>query len=494
MGRITEGPWLDTWEGLERNLTFNPRPDIRIKHFPPEPGWESLEGTAHFSNVTLWILVSSMTAMVAVPMRLPAQATSTGVTPPQAAVYGTGPQTPLRFAGESAPENEASLGIGFSTLYDDNVLGRNSDRLSDEVFTFYSHLGVERLTEHVTMSFDYLPFFTLYRQLDQYDQLNHNAKLAAAYQLTPWLNLGVHDTFSYQYGIFPSLLGQQLASGPTSPTALNQTIFPYTARNLSNMAGLDLTFIKSRRTSLTLSGGYNQVRFGSEIEGQPLYNGNGLSAGLQVGYRVSEHTNVGILLLHQDTTYQGGKIFGNRWRSQIESTYLSMGSRLYPTVTAIGFGGVQYVRSIGQASAGAAIAGSFHGAGGGSITKEVGNTAVDVSGQRSVSDGGGIYTSVVYSTATIRVRRRLVGRWEVNWQGGATRADASLFQSTSRRTDGVIGDFGLDRPLSRGSVFHISYETSHQSSKGNLLISAPFDRNRVTVGIDYQLKAISLGR
>jgi hypothetical protein len=43
-------------------------------------------------------------------------------------------------------------------------------------------------------------------------------------------------------------------------------------------------------------------------------------------------------------------------------------------------------------------------------------------------------------------------------------------------------------------VFRISYDTTHQLSKGNLLISAPFDRNRVTVGIDFQLKAISLGR
>ena len=58
----------------------------------------------------------------------------------------------------------------------------------------------------------------------------------------------------------------------------------------------------------------------------------------------------------------------------------------------------------------------------------------------------------------------------------------------------MTGLFGFDRPLSRGSVFRISYDTAHQLSKGKLPISAAFDRNRVTVGIDYQLKAISLGR
>jgi hypothetical protein len=88
----------------------------------------------------------------------------------------------------------------------------------------------------------------------------------------------------------------------------------------------------------------------------------------------------------------------------------------------------------------------------------------------------------------------LVGRWEANLQGGAARADTSLLQFTSARTDALTGAFGLDRPLSRGSVFHISYDTAHQLSKGTLPISSNFDRNRVTIGIDYRLKAIPLGR
>jgi hypothetical protein len=88
----------------------------------------------------------------------------------------------------------------------------------------------------------------------------------------------------------------------------------------------------------------------------------------------------------------------------------------------------------------------------------------------------------------------LVGRWEANLQGGAARADTSLLKLTSARTDALTGAFGLDRPLLRGSVFHVSYDTTHQLSKGTLPISANFDRNQVTVGIDYRLKAIALGR
>jgi hypothetical protein len=58
----------------------------------------------------------------------------------------------------------------------------------------------------------------------------------------------------------------------------------------------------------------------------------------------------------------------------------------------------------------------------------------------------------------------------------------------------LTGVFGLERPLSSGATLHVTYETMHQLSKGTLPISADFDRNRVTIGVDYRLKAIPLGR
>jgi hypothetical protein len=176
----------------------------------------------------------------------------------------------------------------------------------------------------------------------------------------------------------------------------------------------------------------------------------------------------------------------------MESAVVSVGSRLSPTVTVTIFGGPEYVRVIGQSAVG--VARQFQPSGGGSITKEVRKTALDLTVQRSVSGSGGLYALVKSTTGSFGVRRRLVGRWEANLQGGASRADTSLFRSTSARTDALTGAFGLDRPLLRGSVLHISYDTTHQLSKGALPVSSNFDRNRVTIGIDYQLKAVSLGR
>jgi len=442
-----------------------------------------------------WTWIFCVTLPTLFPIAFWAQTTSpTASGSAQVTAFGAGNQTPLRFQGESVPTNQMFLSVGASTFYDDDVFATNSRRAGDEAFSIDSHVGITRQTERLTASFNYSPFFLLYRQMDQYDRLNHSASLGLTYRLTSRFSLGLYDTISYQNGVYPSLAGQQIMSGLASPTALNQMIVPYTVRTLSDVAGLGLTFVKSQRTSLTFSGNYIQEKYGNQTPGQPLYNANGASGGMALQYRLTEHTSFGILLLHQDTTYRGGHFFGYRLRSQVESTFFSVGSSLSPTVTVTVFIGPQYIRTIGQESAGVGLIGHFQTSGGASITKEVRRTALDLSVQRSISDGGGLYASVIDNTATFGVRRQLVGHWEAGLHGGVAQADPSLFQNANGRTDALTASIGIERPFSHGAVFRISYVTWHQLSHGTLPNAANYDRDQVTVGIDYQLKAIPFGR
>ncbi|MGO8791853.1 MAG: hypothetical protein ACLQVL_31320 [Terriglobia bacterium] len=467
-----------------------------MKNLKSEYKSEIRRHPSRFQRVRLWTLISFLAVVVMFPAGLAGQTAvpAMGV-PTLGAAYGTGAQTPLQFAGEAAPLNQISLNFGASTFYDDNVLATSSDRRSDEALSFTSQLGVTKSTERLVFNFSYVPAFLLYRQTSQYDRLNHAANLGLSYQMSDRFILGLYDAFSYQNGFLPSFAGQPILAGLTSPTGLNGGIYPYTTRTLSNMAGLDLTFAKSRRTSFTISGSYDQRKFGGQAGATgSLYNDNGASGGLEFKYRITDHTNFGFLLLHQDTTYQGGEVFGNHQRSQVESAYLSVGSRLSPTVSVTVFGGPQHVRNLGQSSGRPGVADGFQGSGGGSITKEVGRTALNLSLQRSVSDGGGVYTSIVDTHADFGVRRQLVGRWEADLSGGATQGEVSLLPSSYGKLDAVTGGIQFIRPLRGNSRLYISYDTIHQLSKGTLPILADFDRNQVTIGIDYQLKAIPLGR
>jgi hypothetical protein len=448
------------------------------------------EHAGRFWREAVWALILSVVLVALLPFGLAAQTASPASTP-----FGTGLSTPLQFGGESEPENLLWLSLGASALYDDNVTSTNGNRVSDEAVSFNSRLGLLRRTEHLTLSFDYVPFFLLYRQLDQYDRLNHAADVALTYRLAPRFILGLHDSFGYQNGVYPTLAGQPIQSGLSLPTSLNQGIYTYTTRTLSNTAGLDLTYEKSTRTSLTFSGGYNVRKFGNEPgQNVALYGGTGFSGGLEYQYRVTEHTNVGLMLLHQDSTYEGGEIFGNRQRSQIESSFLSVGSRLSPDVNVTVYGGPQYIHTLGQSSLGAGTANGLQGAGGGNITWKVRKTAMAFSAQRAVTDGGGLYTSVISTNARFEVRRRLVGHWEAGLHGSGTKANTSLFKLANEKSDAVSGGADLSRPLRGGSSFHVSYERIQQVSKGTLPIAATFDRDQVTIGFDYTLKNITLGR
>jgi len=456
---------------------------------------EAGKGCNDFWAASLCALPSSLAIIVLLPAALAAQAASPAGA--SAAVYGSGYQVPLEFARESVPANQVSLHVGVSSFYDDNVLGSNAKRLSDEALSFDGSLGIQHRSDRLTLSFDYTPFFLLYRQVTGYDRLNHGLNLSLTYRLSSRFVLAVQDGFYYQNGLYPTLAEQPILSGPPPPFGSNGIINPYSVRTLFDMGGVYLTFVKSSRTSVTLTGGYNQSTYGAQRQfpNLPLYNAKGFSGGLTLQHHVSAHTSIGLLALHQDTSFQGGQILGSHLRVQIESAYLSFASVLSPTVKISLFGGPEYVRSVGATLATAALSGHFQPSGGGSITKEVRSTAFDLSAIRSVTDGGGLYSSVVDTRVFCGARRRLVGLWQARLHADAAREDTSLFQFVNGRIDGLIGGVIISRPLlTHGSELHISYETMHQLSNGVLPVTANFDRNQFAVGFDYQLKSFGLGR
>ncbi len=225
---------------------------------------------------------------------------------------------------------------------------------------------------------------------------------------------------------------------------------------------------------------------------ESLYNSVGESAGFEFQHRITTHTTIGILALHEDTTYRGGLAFGNTLRSQIESEYVSFGSRLTPTLSIVAFGGLQYVRTVGAVTAASTVSGNFQGSGGFSLTRQGHVTAYELSFQRAVTDSGGLYTSVVDTNVMFGVRRRLYGHWDGNLRGSLARSDTSLFQFVNGTTDAVLASIEFTHPIRERTVIHVSYDTTHQVSSGILPIFSDFDRNQVTIGFDFLVKDISL--
>jgi len=459
----------------------------------PAPYGREHSGQSSQAGPYTWF--SSLAFIVLLPATLAAQGSgpSPAINAP-GVVYGGAVQTPLLFEGERLPTNQASLSFAATGFYDDNVFARNIERAADEGVSLNPRLYVTRQSDRLSASFDYVPMFVIYRQLSQFDRVNHVSDLTVVFKVTSHVVLGVHDNFSYTIGNYPLLDQLPLMSGPPSPTGLDQQILVYSTRVLSNEGGLDLTYAKSQRMSVKLAAGYNLSRYGQQIADQPLYNGSGYSGSLTLEYRETEHTSLGVLLLHRDTSFEGGQAFGSRLRSQIESVFFSVGTRLSPSTSITLFGGPQYIGTVGRLAAGLSVAGHIQGSGGGSLTKEIRHTALDLSFQRSVTGNGGWYTSEISTDAALAVRRRITGQWEVDLHAGAEQQDASLFKLANGKTQSLFGGINIRRPLPHDAAFHISFDSWHQLTKGSLPIYANFDRNQVAIGIEYRLKTLPLGR
>jgi hypothetical protein len=458
---------------------------------------QSEHGSRPGRRFSLWrsghrgVIVLSAAVVLLLPLGLTAQEAQEA----QETSYGTGVQSPLQFAGELAPINLISLNVGASAYYDDNALSTNANRQGDEALSLNAGVGASKSTDRLTFNFGYTPSFLFYQQFTEYDRINHSANLGVSYRISDHLLVSLHDSLAYQNGILPSITGtQQILAGQTPPTALNGGIYAYTNRTLTNMTGLNVTYQKSRRTSLTFSGGYNRTKYGNGVgQNTPLYNGNIFSGSARYSYRTSEHTTVGATVIHEDSTYKGGQVFGNQQRFQIESAMFNVTAELSPTVSVTASGGPQILHIVGQ-SGNAKVANGLQPSAGASITKQVRTTAFSLAAQRAVTDGGGLYTSVQDTTITGAVRQRLFGHWEGGLSLGATKVNTSLFELASYRTDALTAGARIVRPLHNGANFHISYETLHQISKGGVTVGDTFDRNIIMVGFDYRLKSIPLGR
>jgi hypothetical protein len=167
--------------------------------------------------------------------------------PAEAAVHGSGGQTPVRFAGETAPVNLHSFSLDSRAIYDDNVFSTNPHRVGDGAFSFSPNIALSKRSEHLKSSLDYLPSSPLYLPFEQHNRLSHGLDLGSSYPSGTHFRLSLHDSLGYQLGGFQPLAGEQTVSGPRSPTGRDRTGHTSPVRQRPDATGLDATFSGSER-------------------------------------------------------------------------------------------------------------------------------------------------------------------------------------------------------------------------------------------------------
>jgi len=393
--------------------------------------------------------------------------------------------------------NTLSFSLANQTAWDDNVLSNNAQRQSDLTFAFGPRVGIRQERKKSSLALDYEAGFQLYRWRPGYNALNQGLRVETGFQFHPNLSLRFRDASRYRTGIFQSVLGEGVASERGTPATLNETVFTPLARQLENDVIFDILYQESRQTSLTIFGGFRNRRFFEKFaRPYELQDLRGASGGFQYSYRLNRTSTLGALLSYENLTFRASG------RLVVQSALVSFGKRLSRNTTLEVFGGPQYARARDQfrielpffTIAGRVLRARWHGAAGGTFTFQSGPSLFQLSGQRLVTEGGGLVTSVSSSSSDLGVRRRLANRWSVG--GDLQYAETSTLGGflPGARIRGQRASASLERQLTEGLKARLGYDFIRQRVKGPVPFLANLDRNRVSLDLSYRFPVMALGR
>jgi hypothetical protein len=327
--------------------------------------------------------------------------------------------------------------------------------------------------------------------------LDQNLGVDGDYQFTPRFDVKTHGSLSYRTGIFQPQSSEGLPPGLAPPTSLNQTVISPLAHQFQHDFGFDATYLTSFRTSFRLFGDSLQRGFSQPAsQTTTLLNTNEKNAGLEYRYRLGPTSTFGALYLLQDFRFGPGR------RLLTHAVFFSYARQLSPTLSFDLFGGPEYthlhdlvILPLGFITLNIPVfrARWYWGAGG-DLTKRSERTVYQISAQRQVTDGGGLFAAAINTYVGGSLRRKLSSRWDGAWSLGYARTSNLNSTALASNIQGETASFGLGRSLTERLTARLGYQFNRQRSGGNLHLAADFDRNLVYFGISYHVGRFPIGR
>jgi hypothetical protein len=406
----------------------------------------------------------------------------------------------VNYADESTPINYVVIDLNGATAYDDNVLSNNADRIGAMVFQTGAHVGLDEERERFAVSLDYQPEFLVYTKVNGYNQVNQILRLGAKYVLSPHLELRFQNSGYYYTGITSPSLNANSYSGGLPPPSLNNTVSIPLSHEITDEGRLDAVYQMSRRSNFDFFGNVGIRNFsGIENPQENLLNTQAFSGGLAYTYRLTATSTLGISAMHQNLRY-GGSL------DKIESAFLTLAWQGKSGVTASLYGGPQYVRlndslflpdlTSGTATSFLAreTAVKWNGGGGASLGWRSARTVVLVSAQRFISDGGGVFTSVMSTSESFEVRRHLIRHWDLLLTGvnAQSKALSALFGGAV--LNGQTGSLMIEREIATNLVAQVGYMAGRQRVTGTYPFQVDMNKNYFSLGLIYRIGRIPLGR
>jgi hypothetical protein len=411
--------------------------------------------------------------------------------------YGKAEKAGLSYAGTPPPRNILLLGFSSGSSYDDNIFGNNQNRVLDVDFLFGPSLSLHRDGRLLSLALSYQPYFRIYRRASEPNAVDQTLALDVDYQATSRFSLRGRGSAYYTTGLFQPSQNVEFVPGLGSPSSLNNTLYTPVTRELTWSSRIDASYQARAHDSVGLFVGDSRLKFTQQVSSAGyLQNMDERQAGLLYEHRLSPHTTIGTNYLFEDIR------FGLDSRTLVHSAFLSYAQQVSRSLTVSVFGGPQYSRlhevvifPIGPFRFQVPIFQvGWNWSLGGTLTKRLDKTVLQLNAQRQVSNGGGFIGAVVGSSVGASVRHQLPGRWDAIWSGGYAKNTSLASGPGASEFRSETAGFGLQRSLTERLNFRIGYDFLRQRGAGQSPLFASFDRNLWSAQLSYQFHPIALGR
>lgn len=408
-------------------------------------------------------------------------------------VFGSGERPNLGYAGEQHQMNVITGEIGYEGAWDNNILGASNAPVADLSQTTAGNLLLQRQGEYLQATIGYAPYYQAFSQHSQYNEFDQAASADIKMIQSEAWSVRLRDNYLRQTGPYLPLTAAALPTAPGAPGGLNTMVYAPLSREQENSGRADITYQRSLRTAFDLFGGYDNRSYSLNSSATTsLYKTRGPNLGAELSWRASEHSIIGTLGLFQHLAIPDA--VGGQTSIEIATLLPTWGFAPRPGWQVQAYGGPQVWAQPGFADAPIRKSRNWGWAGGGTVARQANTSAIYVTANRFLTDGGGLLDFVESSQLEAGLRHRISARWDASLSGTFARNVEVGSIAAPGSITGATASASLIRQLPGHMVLHAGYELERQLSSGGAPAGAEFHRSRIACGLSWQFGAIPLGR
>lgn len=392
--------------------------------------------------------------------------------------------------GREYETNILILGLRISSEFDDNALSDNRDKQLNVMTVVEPHLKWKGSHPRFDWLVDYGNGFSVSQQVPAYNSQSH--LLDAAVQLRPSKRLRV----VFKNSFFESKNPFDSFSAPASSSGLgvvkpNDFLLASTTNKMSEQASTELTYDLGPHATVGASGSFLTARYravgASQLVQQSLGDENSTNGQFFYSHHWTRHQWAGF-------DYEIQEIDSRNSSSLVHSVFythkisfstahvfsLFLGPERSSTQDLLdSFQTNPNFNQLAMAT--------WRWAGGATYTWTAVSTQLTVGFSRRINSGSGLPGAALVTSTTANLRRSITQRWTTDLAGGYDRNTA--LDATRNELSIAWAAGGFSRTLRQGMLLDLKYWRLYQSAGSAVAGNSLADHNRVSVSLEYDLKA-----